>query len=331
VVDAALDLSRASRRLLSELDDDGVVIDAEGPILALILDELGYARRPPRFERRTPVYGSIIVPGDRSLVTAGDLADLIPLDDQPLDVARRYADGRASFLVLEPDGRRSLALFRRSVQYEADLIQIQADTGVYIVQRTPVLHATRLFTSTRTIEWSGYRWTARATAAAQQRKLDPHLPPIPRPVVGGLLELALHWLSPSRVGATFVVPVDGVRDGLDIERAVDAPELSVVHRHHYPALLAALTQTDLATLVDHRGAIHHLGVGLRWSLEAEAAVAIEDKGMRHRSAARWTYDHPDALAVVVSEDGPVSVFRQGRALTKCVGAPRVELPEATAS
>src|SRR5690606_30952535 len=84
-------------------------------------------------------------------------------------------------------------------------------------------------------------------------------------------------------------------------------------------------------LVDHRGAIHHLGVGLRWSLEAEAAVAIEDKGMRHRSAARWTYDHPDAPAVVVSEDGPVSVFRQGRALTKCVGAPRVELPEATAS
>jgi DNA integrity scanning protein DisA with diadenylate cyclase activity len=39
--------------------------------------------------------------------------------------------------------------------------------------------------------------------------------------------------------------------------------------------------------------------------------------MRHRSAARYTYDHPDAVAVVVSEDGPVTVFYRGRSLSEC--------------
>jgi DNA integrity scanning protein DisA with diadenylate cyclase activity len=33
--------------------------------------------------------------------------------------------------------------------------------------------------------------------------------------------------------------------------------------------------------------------------------------MRHRSAQRYSHDHPTATIVVVSEDGPVSVFRSG--------------------
>ena len=36
------------------------------------------------------------------------------------------------------------------------------------------------------------------------------------------------------------------------------------------------------------------------------------KGTRHTSAARHTYDCPDVLAFVVSADGPVTVFSDGR-------------------
>jgi DNA integrity scanning protein DisA with diadenylate cyclase activity len=39
--------------------------------------------------------------------------------------------------------------------------------------------------------------------------------------------------------------------------------------------------------------------------------------MRHRSAARYTFDQPGAVAVVVSEDGPVTVFHRGHALSEC--------------
>lgn len=318
-MDGAVELSRPARRLRSELADDGVVIEADGRMLSLILDEVGYARRPPQFERRVPLYGSMIVPDDRSLITAGELVDLIPVDDQPLDLARRFADGRSAYLAIHADGHRKLAFFRRSVQYEADLVEIQADTGVFIVQRTPVLEVTRLFTATSTIEWSGYRWTERPNARAQHDLLQPYLPDIAPPVLAGLLELALHWLSPGRVGATLVVPVSHGASGLDIDNGTAVPRLSVTTRHHYPALFAVLMQTDLATVVDAEGIVHHIGVGLNSSAEADAAVGTT-RGMRHRSAARYTYDHPESVAIVVSEDGPVTVFHRGRPLSECAAS-----------
>jgi Probable sensor domain DACNK/DisA bacterial checkpoint controller nucleotide-binding len=323
-MDGGVALSRAARRLQSELEDDGVVIDADDGMRALILDELEYARRPPQFERRTPLYGSMVVPLDRSLITAGELVDLIPLDDHPLAIARRFADGRSTFLAIQPDGTRMLAAFRRSVQYEADMVEIQADTGAFIVQRTPVLAVTRLFTATSTIEWSGYRWTARPNARAQHDLLQPFLPGIAPPVLGGLLELAVHWLSPGRAGATLVVPVSHGDAGLDYEQAIAVPGLSVTTRHHFPALFAALMQTDLATVVDASGRAHHIGVGLYSSPEADASVGTAG-GMRHRSAARYTFDHPEAVAIVVSEDGPVTVFHRGRPLSECAaGLARAE-------
>ena len=97
-----------------------------------------------------------------------------------------------------------------------------------------------------------------------------------------------------------------------------APRLSVAARHHYPALFAVLMQTDLATLVADDGIVTRLGVGLRSSSESEAVV-LPEGGMRHRSAARYTWDHHHTVAFVVSEDGPVTVFRQGRPVAECGG------------
>ena len=261
----------------------------------------------------------MIVPADRSLVEAGELVDLIPLDGLSTDEARRFADGRSVFIAVQPDGTRLLACFRRSVQYEADMVEIQADTGAFIVQRTPVLGVTRLFTESDTIEWTGYRWTARPTARAQHELLQPFLRGIASPVLSGLLELAVHWLSPGRVGATLVVPVTHGDSGLDLSHAIPTPDLSVTARHHYPAILAALMQTDLATVVDAAGRPHHIGVGLHWSSEAEQAINVNG-GMRHRSAARYTYDHSEAVAIVVSEDGPVTVFHHGKPLSQCAAS-----------
>ena len=54
----------------------------------------------------------------------------------------------------------------------------------------------------------------------------------------------------------------------------------------------------------------------RSTTEAEQAVP-QDRGMRHRSAARYTFDHAHTAAFVVSEDGPVTVFRHGRPVAIC--------------
>lgn len=315
----ATDLSRPTRRLLSELADDGVAIDVDDDLLPVVLDELDHARRTQQFERRTPLYGSIIVPADRSLIEAGELVDLVPLDGSSLEEARRFADGRSVFVAVPQDGPPMLAFFRRSVQYEADMVQIQSDTGALIIQRTPTLGVTRLFSESATVEWAGYRWTSRPTARAQHEHLRPYLPGLDPAVLRGLLELAVHWLSPGRVGATLVVPVRHGQSGLDLERAIPVPDLSATTRHHYPAIVAALMQTDLATVFDADGRPHRIGVGLHWSAGAGRAVDVAG-GMRHRSAARYTYDHRDAVAIVVSEDGPVTVFHGGTSLSTCAAS-----------
>jgi DNA integrity scanning protein DisA with diadenylate cyclase activity len=313
---AALALSRPTKRLYSEMLDDGVVIEADDRVLGLVLDELEYARRPPLFERRAPIYGSIVVPDDRSLIESGELVDLVDLDDRPLDEVRRFADGRSTYLVRQPDRPLLLACFRRSVQYEADLVEIEADLGGIVIQRT-VMGVTRAFTDTGTVEWSGYRWSNRPNARTQHEALQPLLPGVERPVLSGLLELAVHWLSPARIGGTLVLPGAHGEEGLDVDHSIPAPPLSVAARYHYPALFAALMQTDLATIVGADGTVTRLGVGLRTSPEANAAVDHE-RGMRHRSAIRYTFDQPDAVAVVVSEDGPVTIFHKGKALSRCV-------------
>ena len=38
------------------------------------------------------------------------------------------------------------------------------------------------------------------------------------------------------------------------------------------------------------------------------------RGTRHTSARRYSYDDPTATVIVVSEDGPVSVLRNGEVL-----------------
>jgi hypothetical protein len=312
-------LNRPALRLHAELDDDWVALETDARSLGVVLDELDYSRRPRIFEQRAPLYGAFVVPDDRSLVGAGELVDLVDLDHLSIDSARLFADGRSTYLVRQLDGRLQLACFRRSVQYEADMVEIQDNTGAFIVQRT-VMGVVRLFNSSGTVEWSGYRWSTRPSAGTQFARLKPKLPGLPGPVLGGLLKLALHWLSPGRVGATLVVHRrDDSKDGLDLDHSIAAPALTVTARHHYPALFAALSQSDLAAIIDTSGGVKRVGVGLRSSRAAENAVD-DSRGMRHRSAARYTFDHPEAVAVVVSEDGPVTVFHRGRALSECAAS-----------
>jgi DNA integrity scanning protein DisA with diadenylate cyclase activity len=323
--------SRATKRLKGELVDDGIPLVHGDALLPLVLDELEYARRGPRFERRIPTYGSIIVPDDRSLVATGELVDLVELDGIDLATARRFADGRATYLARWVDGTMVLACFRRAVLFEADLVDIQAETGAYIVQRTPVLNVTRLFTNESTIEWSGHRWMARATARAEHARLLPHLPGTRSDVLAGILTLAVHWLSPARAGATLILPGGHGDAGLDIENSIPTPALRLTDRHHFPAMQAALVQTDLATVVQPDGCVSRIGVALRSSPRALAEATVDPShGMRHRSAATYTWDQPDALAVVVSEDGPVTIFRGGKPVSECAGGLTPFDPEAAA-
>jgi DNA integrity scanning protein DisA with diadenylate cyclase activity len=302
------------RRLGEELEEDGIILDVESGVHALVLEELNHARRVQMFEGRRPFYGSFVLGGAGALKSHAAEFDVVDLSVLDLAAARTYADGRAAYLIRRQDTAPMLACFERLLQYEIEIVRVQEATGAQIVQRTTNFGVPRLFTDGAIVAWNGNRWEHRPTANAVLPSLQRAAPQLAEDVARNALELAIHWLSPARIGATLVVFEDEIPwPALDTATATRAPALSIVNRRHFPALFAALHQHDLATVVSADGLVRKIGVGLRFSASADANVSA-DRGMRHRSAQRFSYDHPTATLVVVSEDGPVTVFRNGFAI-----------------
>lgn len=313
------------QRLADELDDDGIELPADPQFRQLLLEELDHCRRVPMFEGRRATYGAIILPYDRAVAeqraARGTVDyDLVGLAGDPAS-GRVYADGRASFLVRFIDGGVALACFAGSMVMEADLVRLQRATGAAIIQRTPVLDVVRFTADEAVVTWDGRQWQQRPTAIALTEALLARVPTLDAGFAGHVLELAVHWLAPSRIGATLVAHDDDRVDWtfLDTSTAVRTPGLSVCDRRHFSALTTVLRQHDLAVIVDGDGSLRKVAVGLRWTSDAERAVST-DRGMRHRSAQRYSHDHPAATVVVVSEDGPVTVYRSGSVVVATGGA-----------
>ncbi len=308
-------LSRWLRRLADELDDDGIVLPGGDDFRQIVLEELDFCRRTPMFEGRRPSYGAMILPPGIDEAVRDAVVERMPFDviqvDDDLAAARTYADGRASYVVRSPAGLTSLACFERGLIFETDLVQLQELTGAAIIQRTPVLDVVRLAIDDAMVSWDGRNWRARPTAPALVDRLVTGAPGLPAGLAADVLELCVHWLAPSRIGATIVIPHAELDVGsLDRSTAARTPALSVANRRHFSALGAVLRQHDLAVIVREDGELKGLSVGLRWTDDAEAAID-NDRGMRHRSAQRFSYDHPTTTVFVVSEDGPVTVYRSG--------------------
>ncbi len=66
-------------------------------------------------------------------------------------------------------------------------------------------------------------------------------------------------------------------------------------------------------MLDADGVLRELGVRLVPSTEAETSVEGY-RGMRHTSGRRYSFDDPLATVIVISEDGPVTVLRNGELL-----------------
>ena len=232
-------LSGSARRLAEELEEDG--------------DQARGARQRPRLAARRArlrpadpdVRGS--PPAVRLVLDASRHEHHRPPTASPTSC--RSTACRARWPAPSPTGaRRSsstatttrpvLVCFDRPVQYEAELVQLQEATGARIVQRTAVFGQVRLFTERRVVSWDGQSWTDRPTAAALLTALRHCAPDLDPAVAHGLLDLAVHWLSPARVGATIVVHEEGFEwASMDVATKFHAPKLSITEP---PALPGAV-------------------------------------------------------------------------------------------
>jgi DNA integrity scanning protein DisA with diadenylate cyclase activity len=138
-------------------------------------------------------------------------------------------------------------------------------------------------------------------------------------VLKAMLAFAVHDLGALGIGALLVYRAgeNAGQPGLE-ERLPTPPPLDVRKAYHLAPLRHSLSQVDGAAIFDRAGVLRHLGVRLVPSPEAERAVEAFG-GTRHISGLRYSYDDPAATVIAVSEDGPVSVLRQGMVLSRPVG------------
>jgi hypothetical protein len=310
-----LDVTAARRvRLRHELRDEGVWLPSDEALSDIVLAELDYARHPHAHEGVAPRYGAILAPDSSPSDVAGPVS-VLDLGDTSLDVVRRLADGRASFVVRDVGVPDRLLCFDRSIEYESSVVRLAVATSAIVVQRLE-RGWVRLTTPAGVGTWDGIQWANKLLSVHIAELVAPTLVGADPAGLAGLLEFAVHWLGAGRIGATLVWRLDGdahTLDHLGFGAAVTVPTIDLTTRAHYPALLSALSQYDRAALVDDHGCVRTVGVHLRTSEQSRREIA-PFRGTRHTSALRFSADTPNAAVFVVSSNGALSIFWQGRRL-----------------
>jgi hypothetical protein len=127
-----------------------------------------------------------------------------------------------------------------------------------------------------------------------------------------LLDLAVHVLSASNVGATLVWCRRASGDpspALDFAKAEGVQKLSLHDDLAFPLVRNIAAQNDRAIVVDAVGQVTAIGVTLVAPVEVTVTT---DGGMRHNSAVKASTVDDQSVFIVASADGPVSVFFGGR-------------------
>lgn len=319
--------ARRLERLREDLGAVGSALPLEGGVGTALLEEVHAARWPRPHEGWIPTFGAVIL--TRRVEGALELpdTDIVPVDPARADEARRFADGQRTFLVRDAERVLAVACLREAAADVARLTRFVRATDSLAVRRTS-LGTVDVITPEAGLIWDGVRWLGRPHAAAVRALLASAATSSEGPVLEGLLELCVQWLAPEGIGGTIVWDRGGDGSHRLVEAARTVPAFSVLQMAHFPALRSAITQTDGAMLVAADGRVVADGATLLPSAAARERVPAV-RGTRHTSAHRYSFDVPEAVLFVVSEDSPVSVYVRGERLdvnlTTTAGGPAATL------
>ncbi|UDY37373.1 diadenylate cyclase [Dermatobacter hominis] len=312
-------------RLVAELEDVGFSFPGPPSLTEAVLTELDYAMRPRIHERRVPTYGAIVAPvGDRDAwQTSTELTITArPFPRVGLAGARLFADGLSSWVIRGVDDHEGpdaaddeLVVFDRPAGSERDVVVLAESTAGTIVQRHPS-GVVRVAGDFGVLRWDGLEWQHQPPVGDWVASFASCSDPSQVEVVETLLKIAVHDLGSRGIGAILLYrrerPVAGRwAEASHYEpRLPTPPALQVTRAADLAPLVHVLAQIDGAAVFDIDGTLRELGVRLLPEPATESAVEGFG-GMRHTTARRYSVDEPDAVVIVVSEDGPVTVMRNG--------------------
>ena len=309
------------RRLVEELQDDaGRAPDPTDATGRLVLEEIDHARRPHVHERRVASSGVLVAPStDAAGWSVGTSLEILrgPISPDDLDGLRRFADGLSSWIIRRPGGPDEWTIFDRPAGSERDLVVLADVFGATVVQRHPT-GSVRVADADGVLRWHGLTWHHEPPVSAWIDEMTACPSHGDVEVVHALLEFAVHDLGSNGIGALLIYRPDDGSGPVVEARLPPPPPLDIRRPTGLAPLRHALAQVDGAAVFDPSGTLRQLGVRLVPSATAEAEVDGLG-GMRHTSARRYSYDDPQATVIVVSEDGPVTVLRNGHLLGSSSG------------
>jgi hypothetical protein len=300
------------RRLAEELVEEGIGFVIPAGVEDPLLEELDYALRPPVHEQRVPSYGAIVGPtvdADEWHVSTQLHVSRRQTTGYGDSQIRRFADGFSAWAVRGPSSIDEFVVFDRSAGSERDLVVLAAAAGARLVQRDEagIVRAVGPFGVVRS-DVAGWH---------HEPPLESWIDEIPGclaagqlTVLGHLLDFAVHDLGARNIGALLIMHPTGDLATMHQQRLPVPPELRIQRPHDLAPLRHGVAQSDGATVFDADGVLRRMGIHLVPSREAEESVRSFG-GTKHTSALRYSYDDPDAVVIAVSDDGPVTVMRQG--------------------
>jgi hypothetical protein len=306
--------ARRRRRLAEELDESGLRLEGTEAFLELLVQEIDRALRPAVHERRVVSNGTILEPiSDPATWASGAQLgmDRGPID-QPLADARRFADGLSSWLLRRTDGTNEWVVLDRPAGSERDLVVLASVLDATIVQRHPDGFV-RVVGRFGVLRWRGFSWHHEPPVSSWIDALTVSPEHGDPEVLEAMLEFAVHDLGARGIGSLLIYRPDDEPGPRVEERLPAPPPLRIRRAPHLAPLRHALAQVDGAAIFDADGVLRQLGVRLVPSNAAEESVEAFG-GTRHTSGRRYSYDDPLATVIAVSEDGPVSVLRNGAVL-----------------
>jgi hypothetical protein len=300
------------RRLAEELGESGLPIPRAERTRDLLLDEVDHALRPAVHERRVASSGTILDPtSDPDTWSSGTGLDIVrtPVGHHDFESSRRFADGLSSWLLRRTNEDDEWVMFDRPAGSERDLVILASVFGATVVQRHPS-GAVRIVGDFGVLRWNGLGWHDEPPVTTWMDEITAGGAAGDPDVLHEMLEFAVHDLGSLGIGALLIYRPDS-KPGPPVEELAPAPPpLQIRTAFHLAPLRHALTQIDGAAVFDRDGVLRQLGVRVIPSATAEESVDPLG-GTRHTSGRRYSFDDPSATVIAVSDDGPVSVLRNG--------------------
>ena len=272
--------------------------------------ELARCLDPFVHEQDIRPYGAIVA---REIPHLERLGRVVDTDGVAPHIVRSLADGVHSVVLAVKGQPPQLLLLNESI----DTDQEYASHAVWVdglIICNDARGTVRLVTDSSLTVVEGRRWIQKDLVIEAAEDIVQVVPAADLNVVRRLLELSHHRISPARMGATLLyalVDDPSAPRRRDEGVSLAALNLSVLNAAEEPLLLHQARYRDGALLVGRDGRLLAVNVILRPTRASEEVVPAT-RGTRHTSAARHTYDCPEIIAFVVSTDGPVTVFSDGR-------------------